>query len=406
LITQVAGGKILKGVIDVYPKKPRPRQVTLRLSRLDKLLGINVPSAEVTKILSRLGFKTQQKDDSVICSVPSWRSDVYREVDLIEEVARVHGYNKIPTEQKIQIEVVPADARGKLIKSIGTYLNGCGFYECINVSFVDSSVANLFGTSAAEEHLSVKDVSVKSTNLLRQNLLGSLFGVLKTNLNAGTIPCRIFEIADTFEPQMPQGSGLPIEKTKVALVCDSSFRDLRGVIEGLIKSIDVDTQIVFRPADIVWAKIGAEILINGQLAGSAGIVGRAVRDKFDLKDTTPVGAELELEVLSSLESGVLEVKPIPRFPAIDRDLSIIVEESVCWDDIVEEIKKKASRQLQEITFVETYRGKGIPSDKKSITLSLHFRDEEGTLTHEAVDDFEKSIVEWLTQSVGAQLRTI
>ena len=147
LITQVAGGKVAKGLIDVYPGRPSQKQVTLRLSRLNKLLGIEIPSKEVVTILARLKFNPQQKNDLIICTVPSWRSDIYREVDLIEEVSRVHGYNKIPTQRKIQIEVVPAGARQKLTQAVGTYLNGCGFYETVSVGFVDGSIAEFFAAS-------------------------------------------------------------------------------------------------------------------------------------------------------------------------------------------------------------------------------------------------------------------
>ncbi|GAH67659.1 unnamed protein product, partial [marine sediment metagenome] len=119
LITQVAGGKVAKGVVDIYPKKLEQKEVTLRLSRLSRLLGIEVPCEEVLRILSALSFKPKVEDDLIMCSVPSWRSDVYREVDLIEEVARVYGYNKVPTERKIKIEVVPVDTRQKLIELLG-----------------------------------------------------------------------------------------------------------------------------------------------------------------------------------------------------------------------------------------------------------------------------------------------
>lgn len=228
----------------------------------------------------------------------------------------MYGYSKIPTEQKIRIEVVPVDARQKSAESIGTYLNSCGFYETINVGFVDDSVAELFTGRDANEHLGVKDVSRKSANLLRQMLLGSLLAVLKTNLNAGNLPCRIFEIADTFVPAGRQAGTLPIEKTKVALVCDSNLRDLRGVIEGLVKSIDRDARIVFTPADLVWAQTGAQVVVNGKVIGTAGIVSKPVKQKFDFKNASPAAAELDFEQLSALQRGAVKVKPIPRFPAI------------------------------------------------------------------------------------------
>ncbi|MHC4423343.1 MAG: phenylalanine--tRNA ligase subunit beta [Planctomycetota bacterium] len=405
LITQVAGGKVAKGVVDIYPKKPEQKEVTLRLGRLSKLLGVELPSQEVVKILSSLSFQPQQKDDVIACSVPSWRSDVYREADLIEEVARIYGYNRIPTERKISIEVVPVDSRKKLTESIGTHLNGCGFYETITVGFVAGSIARLFVEQDSEEHLAVNDVSRKSANLLRRMLLPSLLGVLKTNLNAKNIPCRIFEIADTFVPTKKAGE-LPIEKTKLAIVCDSNLQLLQGVIEGLLKSLDRNAQIVFAPADLVWAEAGAQIMVNGIASGSVGIVSEKVRDKFDLKDVTPVAAELDFEQLSTMQAGPVKVKPIPKFPAIERDLSIVVDEGIVWADIAQAVNKKASAELEAVQFVGIYHGKGIPSGKKSVTLTLTFRDEDGTLTHEAVDRLEANIVDSLAKSVAAELRTI
>ena len=261
LIVAVAGGKVAKGVVDIYPKKPAKKQVTLRLSRLGKLLGIEIPAEKVINILSRLNFEPKQDGDSVVCTVPSWRSDVSREVDLIEEVARVHGYNKIPTERKISIEIVAADKRQELTKAIGSYLNGCGFYETINVTFVDSSFADLFVEEGKAEHLAVKDVSRKNANLLRQTLIASLLSVVKSNLNAKNTPCRIFELANSFVPTGVR-DGLPIEKTKLTLACDGDFRDLRGVVEGIVRSIARDAGVVFAPADLPWAGTGAQIKVN------------------------------------------------------------------------------------------------------------------------------------------------
>jgi len=408
LITQVAGGKVAKGVIDIYPKRPAQKEVTLRLARLNKVLGVEIPPRETVKILSRLSFQPKQKDDLISCSVPSWRSDIYREIDLIEEVARLYGYNRIPTEQKIQIQVVPVDSRQKLAESIGTYLNGCGFYETINVAFIDNSVAELFVAEDSGEHLSVKDVSRKSANLLRQMLLPSLLAVLKTNLNAKNTPCRIFEIADTFVPhrERRKAGTLPIEKTKLAVVCDGDFPLLRGVVDGLIKSVNRDAVVVFEPAGLLWAQTGAQIIANSKPIGIAGVVSQTVKDRFDFKGITPCAAELDFEQLSALQSGAVKVKPIPKFPAIERDLSIVVDEQVRWADIAAAVKKKSLNELEDVRFVGIYRGKGIPSGKKSLTLTLQFRDQDGTLTHETVDRFQADILNSLTESTGAQLRTI
>lgn len=405
LITQVAGGKVVRGVAEAYPAKPARREVSLRLSRLNKLLGIEIPADKALRILLDLCFAPKVENDVITCTIPSWRSDVYREADLIEEVARVHGFNDIPTERRIQIEVVPVDARQRVAESVGTYLNCCGFYETINVDFIDDSVAELFAEGGVASHLAVKDESRKSANLLRRTLLGSLLGVLKTNVNAKNLPCRIYELADTFVPTDGQGVGQLIQKTKLSLVCDGDFRDVRGVIEGLVRSVDRNAQVALSPADLIWAEEGATITANGQTLGSAGIVSKAVADKLGVDDVTVCAAELEFEMLLSMAGAAAKVKPIPRFPAIQRDLSIVVDEQIRWAEIIAAVESGACDELEDVEFVGIYRGKGIASEKKCVTLSLRFRDEDGTLTHEAVDGFQGDIVTSLSEGTAAQLRT-
>ena len=130
------------------------------------------------------------------------------------------------------------------------------------------------------------------------------------------------------------------------------------------------------------------------------------QNQFDFKELSPAAAELDFELLSTLQAGAVKVKPLPKFPAIERDLSIVVDEQVPWADIVGAIKKRPPAELEDIRFVGIYRGKAIPTGRKSVTLSLRFRDEDGTLTHETVDRFQTDIVKNLTKSTGAELRTL
>jgi phenylalanyl-tRNA synthetase beta chain len=404
LIVEFAGGRVAKGMVDAYPRRPQPRQVSMRLYRLNKLLGIDVPQDAVMKILSALQFEPRLQDDSVVCIAPTWRSDIQREADLIEEVARVYGYDKVPTRKRIQIEAMPADARQKLAEAVGGFLNGCGYYETVNVTFVDRPVADLFVSEGAG-HLGVRDVTRKSGNLLRQTLLGSLLEVLKTNVNARNLPCRIYELADTFVPTDDRNS-LPQERTKLSLVTDGDLRRLRGAVEGLIGSINRTADVRFEPAEMVWAQVGARITVNGREIGQAGVFSDAIRQKFDFKELTPCGAELDFDELMSLRSGPIKIRPIPRFPAIERDLSIRVSEQTTWAQIAHAVESSAPVELEEARFVDIYRGKGISPGQKSVTLSLRFRDEDGTLTHETVDRHQAAILESLRRAVGAELRTL
>ena len=416
LITQVAGGKVAKGVVDIYPKRPAQKEVTLRLARLNKVLGVEIPPRETVKILSRLSFQPKQKDDLISCTVPSWRSDIYREIDLIEEVARLYGYNRIPTEQKIQIKVVPVDSRQKLAESIGTYLNGCGFYEVITTSFSDEQSAELVTGVGTEGHLVVQDISRKTENLLRRSLVGSLLNVVRHNYNVGNKNIRIYEIANVFK-RLKDGSHT--EHTSLSLVCaldelvedDIDFRILKGAVEGLIKTIAMDAKIDFRDYKSEYGhleiiKPEALIYVNDKKIGDAGVLSEAVVGGFGIKADRVCSAELDFDKLLKLYSTEVKMKPVPKFPAIERDLSIVIDEQVRWADIAAAVKKKSPSELEDVRFVGIYRGKGIPSGKKSLTLTLQFRDQDGTLTHETVDRFQADILKSLTESTGAQLRTI
>ena len=403
LIQQVAGGKVVEGVVDVYPAKPQMETVSLRLSRLKKILGIVVPEDDVTAILSRLCFEPKASDDDTIsCSVPSWRSDVYREADLIEEVARVYGYDKIPTEQRIHIEVAPVDTRQKVASTVGNFLNGCGFYETINVTFIDEKQAQMISGLGTDRHLSVKDVTRKSANLLRSSLIGSLLAVIKSNYNAGNKPCKIFELANTF---IRSKNGLQ-ETTKLTLVCDSDFPLLRGVIEGVIRTVNKAARVKFRPANLCWAAAGAEIIANDEIIGYAGVVSEKVANAYDLSGIDISAAELDFNSLISARNKTVKMKPLPKFPSVSRVLSLIIDEQKTWADIITAINRKAVTKLENIGFEGIYRGKPIEPGKKSVTVSLRFRDEDGTLTHEQVDQFEHSIIAELAEVTGAELRQV
>jgi phenylalanyl-tRNA synthetase beta chain len=157
---------------------------------------------------------------------------------------------------------------------------------------------------------------------------------------------------------------------------------------------------------LLWAQTGAQITVNGQNIGTGGFISNAVEETFDFKALTPTVAELDFEHLMNLSQAAVKVKPIPKFPAIQRDLSIVVDEQTSWARIADAVNERAPDQLQDLQFVGIYRGEGIPADKKSLTLKLTFRDEDGTLTHEAVDKFQNEILRSLTKSLGAELRTL
>lgn len=408
LMAETSGGKVAKGMVDVWPEKRERHSIEMRLSRMNTLLGIEIPRDKVMSIFTSLGFAPEMKNDDLIaCTPPSWRHDLHREADLIEEAARCYGYDKIPVEPKIHIEVAPPNLREKTAGKVRSFLNGAGFYESINVSFVDAKTAEQFCEQTPEQHLSVADVSQKNLNLLRQNLIGSLISVMQSNYNVGNRPCRLFELADTFIPDANHEPGkLPNEHTRIGLAMDDDFRVMRGVIEELVQSVALDSTLEFKPASFKWAQAGAEIMLDGEVLGMAGLLNAGTAAKFDLDKQAVTAAELDFDLLLTKAGAVPAAKPIPRFPAIVRDLSLIVDEPVAWEQIAAVVRSKAPAELEQIDFGGLYRGKPIPNGKKSITVSMRFRDEQGTLRHETVDGYQAAILSGLTETLGAELRSV
>jgi len=404
---QWAGGQAARGVVDVYPGKVETPTVGMRFSRMNALLGITIPPEKVMAIFQGLGFNPEMKtDDLVVCTIPTWRHDIYREVDLIEEAARCWGYDKIPTERKIHIEAAPKDKRQTLASRLRTVLTGCGFYETVTVSFVEPELAAVFSDLAIEQHLAVQDVNQKSSRILRSTLMASLAGVMRSNYNAGNTACSLFELADTYKPNQAHPDKLPIQRTQIGLVTDGDFRQLRGVIEGIIEAVNAAAKVECKPAEYKWAQAGAEVLMDARPGGGGGVRKADLAKRFDLDRAGQVCvAELDFDMLLESIGGIVTVKPIPKFPAICRDLSLIVAEPVKWSDILSTLQTCWPAQLEKVDFVTLYRGKPIPAGQKSVTVSLVFRDDDGTLRHDQVDVFEKTILETLNQKLGVQIRT-
>lgn len=405
LIIQVAGGRLVGGAADCRPQKKAPQTVQMRWYWLERLLGVMPPKSFALEYLQRLGFEPRQPNDNlVVCTVPSWRHDISRECDLIEEVARCWGYEKIPVEKKIYIEVVPPAKKEQTLTLVANWLTGCGFYEAVCVSFISPKTAQTFSPMPADKHLAAIDAGQNSSRLLRQNLIGSLVEALQTNANAGNRNVRLFEIADTFVPSA-DASALPIERLCVGLAGMCDFRALRGVIEGLCQRV-CRQAIRIEPTQLAWAKAAGQIFIDNKLLGIIGVLSPKVAAAYDLDRFDDIAAaQLDFETLLEYAGKPFTVKPLPKFPSIVRDLSVIVDKTVQWKQIYSAIEQAQLPDLEKIEFVDLYCGKPIPPDKKSITFSLHFRDENGTLRHQQVDEYQNRLVQLLAGTLGAVLRT-
>lgn len=402
LIQQVAGGRMARGLVDIYPERPRPLRVSLRPQRLRHVLGTDVPEDKVRGILTGLGFRPQPQPDRISCTIPSWRPDVSREIDLIEEVARCYGYEKLPTKGILQIKAVAADPLQGILEQIGHHLNACGFYEAINVDLIDKGLSDLFVSDQDDQVLMVRDPKGRSNTVLRRTLLGSLALALRTNIFAKNLPCRLYEIATTFTPQAK--AALPKETLVLGLIADQDLRLIRAGLEGAIMKVLPKARIELVPTHKPWAYVAADVLVNGQVIGVAGVMSDKVKDALDIKNIWPVCGQIDLDSLLAMPRTSPNLEPLPRFPAIVRDISIFVDLTVPWAQINKVVQANAPQELEHVRFVDLYLGKGVPQGKKAVTLSLSFRDKDGTLQHQQVDLFQQTIVDALATQLGAQLR--
>ncbi|MBN1846574.1 MAG: phenylalanine--tRNA ligase subunit beta [Sedimentisphaerales bacterium] len=404
LLEQLAGGTVAPGLIDVWPAGYLDRQVGMRLSRLKMLLGIEIPSHRVLEILSGLGLTPTLGEDGVItCTIPSWRGDLTREVDLIEEVIRIHGYDRLPTESRIAITVKTPDAAQRAVRRVTEALGGCGFYETVNVSFVEERYWRYFVPDGFQP-VRVQDATRKTNNALRPSLLASLLEVRKRNQDVGNDRCDLYELAAVYLPD--ETGGLPRDPLRLGLITDGQFPELRGAVEAAIGWLDRRAALAFRPALVRWAAAdtGAEIVLDGQVIGQAGQIHPDIREGFDLNQDL-CGAELDFQALVQVQKSSVPITPLVRFPGISRDLSLVLAETVRWADIEAGIAAQEIADLQEIRFVGIYRGSGVPAGKKSLTLSLHFRRADQTLTHDEVDGYQGRILAALEQRFQAVLRS-
>ena len=438
LIQQVAGGELLEGAIwaGEPPVAQRPA-VSLRPNQFRRILGIDVPTNESHRILTALGLKPCSPgpcglndsdqttnhpshkglgydDEAQQYLPPSWRRDLSREADLIEEVARIHGYDKIPEDVFVPLSLSQKTLTERVLDRIRDTLTAAGFFETITLSFVSGELADLIvgwdsvpthsdGRDRVPTDLCVDHSSRRQENTLRQSLIPSLLVVRRDNERHGNFNAKLFETAGVYLAARP---GDPTaEPRRLSFVTGGSFVEAKGVVETLMHRINPQSVVTVRPSDqphFVPGR-GSEVLLNGQSLGWLGELSRDVTDKLDLRDSV-IAAELDLATLEASPNLVPTFAELPRYPSISRDLNFVLDEAITWDTLSEVVRAAAGPSLDALTFGSQYRGKQIPADKKSYVLTISFRSPDRTLTSDEVDAAVKSVIEACSANLGAALR--
>jgi phenylalanyl-tRNA synthetase beta chain len=404
LILNVAGGSLHPGVIDTGSPRPERPPISLRLDQFQRVLGIPIDRATAARILTSLGLEPIAQDEHSLAFRPSsWRTDLDREIDLIEEVARIHGYQHIPEDEAVPLTSAPRGARERVESAVRQLLAGAGFDEAVTFSLVDDRLATAVRPGPNSAPLRVDHPSRKQESALRQSLVPSLLASRLHNEARGHFDADLFEIANVYLPRA--GQSMPEEPARLALVSGRDFRTLKGSVEALVDGLHVTAPLRTSALDVPLFAPGraAELLLGETHLGYLGEIDDAQLEFFELREKC-TAAELEFDVLLQKADLVAQNRPLPPFPAVVRDLSLVVAQSLQWAELCETVRRAAGPTLESVQYEDTFRGGNITQGYESVHFSMIFRHPERTLTGQEVDCAVKSVVEACEARFRAALR--
>lgn len=404
ILLEVGGGELCKGMVSEGKELPVPITTSMRTAYCNERLGTKLNDDQMVTFLCSVGFEATCNDGVIQCTVPFYRDDIHREIDLVEEVGRLYGFENFEVEDLLEIQVPSSGGEAEGRRAILDALAGMGFIECVTHSLISQDAANQF-LLEGQSTLTIEDNRTTAEPALRPSIIPSLLGVRKHNEDNGVKNVRLAELGSVFVIE----NGEHREQIELAILIDASeeegIGELRGELNRICSILTASNDIEVTPnSDALWLDPGGVISIGGKVVGRIGRINSNVQKLWNLPNTLHV-AQLYLDALLSVFPPDVQAYPLPKQPAIDRDLSLIVDESVLWSSLIETIESLSLENLEDIDYVTTFRGKNIESGKKSVTIRLRFRDAVRTLTHEEVNNPVSIAVEALVTKCGAEIRS-
>ena len=406
LILETAGGELLDEPIMAGPGRPDHRKpIVLRSQQIPRILGIDIPEPKAGQILTSLGCEQQTHVDETAYVPPSWRRDLMREADLIEEIARIHGYDRIPDDASIRLQPSTRTRRDRVSDTVRHVLTASGFYEAITLSFVSEAVCDLFTPRGDLPRLRVDHSSRRHENVLRQSLIPSLLTSRRENERRGIFGAKLFEIARVYLRAAPGEPECDVEPEMIAMVGGGGFADLKGLLTALVDSVNHQARMTVQPSSLsrFVPGRGAELLLDGSVWGWMGELDRSVTDRLDLRDAVTV-AEVSLAPLIERAELAPRYRELPQFPSVERDLNFVLDEAITWQELESLVRSSAGPLMESVSFGGEYRGQQIGPDRKSYVVTISYRAPDRTLTAEEVDAARTEIVETCQTKLHAALR--
>ena len=423
LIADLSGGSVCKGHIDTYPKKvPVPGPIRLRMDRVEAILGTPVKDSEATAILKGLGMSVKKEGrGGLSVTPPTFRVDLWREIDLIEEIARIHGYDKIP----VTVPAIPVpgdlhDRKREFESAVRSALNGQGFTEVLNYSFISAGSADVLGFPEGDgrrRFVRIANPLTEDQAVMRTTLLYGLLETMRRNVNAGSPNLKLFELGKIF---IAAGEAeLPRETDMIALLMTGSrygenwhfqsltadFYDVKGALENLAAALRVEGLRCEAAPDIPWLHPGraARVYVGGREIGSFGELHPDVSGRMDLRGRAFV-LEVEAAPLAGGAREAVRYREYSRFPSMVRDVAFLVGLETEAGRLIALAAEAGEELLEKVDVFDVYIGKGIPEGMKSFGLRFTYRSASKTLTDEETGQAHGRIVKKIVETTGARIR--
>ncbi len=435
LMADLCDGTVAPGVIDVYPTPVEPVRLTLRLATIAKVLGVEIAPDEAAGILERLGMTVENAAAVLEVSVPTYRPDITREIDLVEEVLRVWGMERVAsTLPGGRQRIGGLDSSQRWRERIGAAMRACGLNETMTYAFGDAADIERLGMEFAPGEALVELLDPMSTeqSVLRRTLLPGLLRSVSYNQRRGVRDIHLYEMGTAFVTG--EGRKMPKERKMLCGVLagrwypaawhdaegagrhgangssdalrgpEINFFDGKGVIEALVVEVGA-SRFKVRDADIAWLQPGrrAEVLLGGDVVGWLGEVHPRVLGAFDA-DPSVVAFELAVDALVRAATPVRPYVDVPRYPAVEFDVALVVEEAVTVERVLDAVRSAGGKLLDDVRLFDVYRGTGVAEGRKSLAFALTYRAPDRTLTDEEVRPQHERLLRKVASAVGAELR--
>ncbi len=405
LVELLGCGEVVDGILDVIAADQNPTTLPLEPDKINRLLGTEIDRETMVDILERLGFTLE--GDTIL--VPSWRSDVEHYSDIAEEVARFYGYNNLPTTlMRGDTTRGGLSDKQKAEKKVSETCQAMGYSEIMTYSFISPSYYDkirLPQESALRNSIRILNPLGEDTSIMRTTAIPSMLETMVRNYNHGNKAVRLFELARIYLPQ--EGAVLANEKQQIILGAygnNASFFQLKGCVDALLKQFQIQveyratrTNATFHPGRC------AELLLNGNVIGVLGEIHPLTIRNYDVDGAFYV-AQLDFNSILEAKGGVTVYKPLPRFPAVSRDIAVVCDKDIPVGALRASIEKGAKGLVQEIELFDIYTGAPIPAGKKSVAFSLKLRHDDRTLTDVEADEDIQAVLAQLREDFGAVLR--